>query len=82
MTDNSHQQIAESYAITFKTPTGVAVLNHLRQLFYDTDTFDKDPYVHARNAGRRDVIRLITQLRDKPERDHAQAQHNNSGEQE
>lgn len=81
MTDNSHQRIAESYAITFKTPTGVAVLNHLKNLYYDNDAFDKDPYVHARNAGRRDVVRLITQLRDQIEKEHAREKET-SGEHE
>lgn len=49
---------------TYKTifsdhPAGVAILDQLHRLYYDCDSFDADPYVHARNAGRRDVIRFI-----------------------
>ncbi len=82
MTDNSHQRIAEAYAIAFNTPTGVTVLDHLHKRFYDNDTFDKDPYVHARNAGQRSVVRFIMQMISQPQRDHQQAQQEQGDEQE
>ncbi|MES2973275.1 MAG: hypothetical protein V4757_06685 [Pseudomonadota bacterium] len=60
MTDNSQLISAATYKSVFvNTPAGVAVLDHLHRLYYDNDSFHKDPYVHARNAGRRDVVRHI-----------------------
>ncbi len=79
MTDNSSHNLRESYAITFNTPTGIAVLDHLYTLFYDRDGFDKDPYVHARNAGQRSVVKYLMQMRDANERDREQQ---TQGEQE
>lgn len=70
MTDNSQNKIAEAFAIAFNTPTGIEVLDHLHLRYYDIDSFDKDPYVHARNAGRRDVVRYIMLMRDRPAREH------------
>ena len=50
----------QTYAAVFiHNPAGQAILDALHRLYYDTDSFDKDPYVHARNAGRRDVVRHI-----------------------
>ena len=78
MTDNS-QRIPAAYAITFSTPTGQAVLDHLHQMFYDVDSFNADPYVHARNAGMRHVVRHIMQVISRHESNQKQAQ---QGEQE
>ena len=62
--DNSktHDQISQAYLDTFdKYPPGLLVLEHLHRLYYDTDSFSKDPYQHAYYAGQRSVVRMILQ---------------------
>jgi hypothetical protein len=57
---NDNKVTPQTYAAAFiHNPAGAAILEVLHRLYYDTDAFDADPYVHARNAGRRDVVRHI-----------------------
>lgn len=47
------------YALFQQDPRGQAIFNQLCTLFYDGQTFDADPYKHAFNAGRREVLRYV-----------------------
>lgn len=58
--DNSVKPTNDQYYALFqRDPVGVAILDQLGTLFYDSQTFDTDPYQHAFNAGRREVVRYI-----------------------
>lgn len=47
------------YAVFQADPRGHAIFNQLCALYYDGSTFDADPYKHAFNAGKRDVLRFV-----------------------
>ena len=58
--DNSQAVTPQDYYAVFqKDPRGHAVFNQLCSLFYDSDSFDADPYKHAFKAGKRDVLRFL-----------------------
>lgn len=49
------------------SPDGEALLD-LMSSWYGGDTFDKDPYQHAHNAGARSVVLHLQALRDGAEK--------------
>jgi len=59
--DNSQKRPTpqDYYAVFQSDPQGAAILDQLSALFYDCSIFDADPYKHAFNAGKREVLAYI-----------------------
>lgn len=59
MADNSRPTAQDYYALFQTDPRGLAIFNQLCALFYDAPMFSVDPYQHAYNAGKREVLRFV-----------------------
>lgn len=58
--DNFIRPTSQQYFNLFQQdPVGKVILEDLASRFYDVQTYNKDPYEHAFNAGKREVIMFI-----------------------
>lgn len=58
-----NEQVQRAYQVVAGSPDGRIMLADLVAFCCGRrSTFDRDPYVHARNAGRREVLLRITEF--------------------
>ena len=57
------KQLVRDYQMVFQSEQGKRVLDDLKKrLYFNNNTFDKDPYVHAFQSGNQAVIVTILNM--------------------